>query len=290
MANATNPTNAPLTTVGDNLSLQGYTQGLGEDAAAWLSTEVQNGSFKVPEGYDVKGEVFSAGMKLMSMKARSEGKDVPVLSVATRESVLMFFKDMVSQGLSFSNSQCYAILYGDQLTLRTSYHGKIASLLNIFPDYIITANVIYDGDEYEESYNEWTDSDEMKLIKRGHKKPDDIIFAYGYVKDKRTKETIASCVMDKDAIHTSWSHAQTNKVQNEFPQEMAKRTVINRMLKGILNTLPSNRNNYQVAAYQRSVANEYEQSAQNPQDKPRKNDDLASIMASAKAKAEEIPF
>ncbi|WP_262343194.1 recombinase RecT, partial [Lactiplantibacillus plantarum] len=42
-------------------------------------------------------------------------------------------------------------------------------------------------------------------------------------------------VMTKKDIDTSWSHAKTKKVQNEFPEEMAKRTVINRAAKFYIN-------------------------------------------------------
>lgn len=61
---------------------------------------------------------------------------------------------------------------------------------------------------------------------------------------------------DKKDIDTSWSHAKTKKVQNEFPEEMAKRTVINRAAKFYINS--SSDNDLFVQAVNETTSNEYE--------------------------------
>ncbi len=46
--------------------------------------------------------------------------------------------------------------------------------------------------------------------------------------------------MTKKQIDKSWSKAKTKNVQNDFPEEMAKRTVINRAAKYLINTSNDN--------------------------------------------------
>lgn len=286
-----------MATEGNELSLQGYTQGIAEDAATWLSTELQNGSFKVPEGYDVKGECTSAAVKLMGMTDRA-GK--PIMSVVTRESTLMFFKDMATQGLSFSRNQCYAIPYGNELKLQRSYYGTIATLTNMFPNYEISANVIYDGDTYEYC----TDSLKGFNFINDHvshflNRDNEIIGVYGSIFDRETGERVYGCVMTKKEILKSWSKAKTKAVQEEFPTEMAKRTLINRMCKVFINSKPANVSTVQMEAYQRSLDNEYD-NVRPQAERPlpdRGGRKFDRLVAEAKAatpegfeKAEEIPF
>ena len=53
----------------------------------------------------------------------------------------------------------------------------------------------------------------------------------------------------------SWSKAKTKNVQKDFPQEMAKRTVINRAAKAFINT--SDDSDLLIEAINNSTANEY---------------------------------
>ncbi|WP_144460069.1 recombinase RecT, partial [Bacillus pumilus] len=79
------------------------------------------------------------------------------------------------------------------------------------------------------------DGGREKLIKHETKfenrdKP--IIGAYAVVKTIDDIELLT--IMTRKEIETSWSQAKTKAVQNKFPQEMAKRTVINRAAKNFI--------------------------------------------------------
>ena len=63
-------------------------------------------------------------------------------------------------------------------------------------------------------------------------------------------------IMTKKEIDKSWAQAKTKNVQNNFPQEMAKRTVINRAAKQFFNT--SDDNDLFIDAVNRTTANEYD--------------------------------
>lgn len=286
--------NAPIATVGDNLSLQGYALGIADDTATWLSAEVAAGTFKVPEGYDVKSECTSAAVKLQGMTAKNaEGKEVPILSLATRESVLLFFKDMVTQGLSFINNQCYAILYGNELQLRRSYFGTIKTLEGFFPGYEVGADVIFDGDKFDYKTDTVRCFNYIEnMVSSFFNRDNPIIGVYGTIHDKATGRIIYGEVMTRKEIEKSWAKAKSSKTQGEFPTEMAKRTLINRMCKVFLNSRAGDVNPLAMAAYQRTLDNEYEREAQetpqNAQAKPAHS--FADLMEKAKANAQEVPF
>lgn len=57
-------------------------------------------------------------------------------------------------------------------------------------------------------------------------------------------------------IKTSWSQSSNPAVQNKYPQEMAKRTVINRAAKAFINT--SDDSDLFIEAINRTTENEFE--------------------------------
>ena len=62
--------------------------------------------------------------------------------------------------------------------------------------------------------------------------------------------------MTKKEIDASWSQAKTTNVQKKFPQEMAKRTVINRAAKAFINT--SGDSDLLIEAINNTTENEYD--------------------------------
>jgi recombination protein RecT len=62
--------------------------------------------------------------------------------------------------------------------------------------------------------------------------------------------------MTKKEIDKSWSKAKTKNVQNDFPQEMAKRTVINRAAKAFINT--SDDSDLLIESINNTTSNEYQ--------------------------------
>ena len=206
---------------------------IAKEATTWLQSEATNNLLTVPEGYDLGSEMSLAMMKIAQTMDRQQRN---ALSVCTKESILTALKNMAINGLSMSRNQCYPIVYGNTLQIQRSYFGTIASLERMFPEYKITANVIYQGDEYDYIYNEDTSCYEIKGLKSSLKnKNNPIEGAFGFIKDRTTGRSVHSEVMTMEEISKAWSHAKTDKVQKEFPQEMAKRTLINRMCKTFVN-------------------------------------------------------
>ena len=266
-----------------------------DQCTSWLASSIESNFVSVPKDYDLGSEINLAMLKIAQT---TDSNKVPALNKCTKDSIFTSLKQMVTNGLSMARNQCYPIVYGDQLQIMRSYFGTVSQIERMFPDYKVMANVVYEGDEYEESYNEWTDCDEMRVVKRGHKKPQTILYAYGFIKNVKTKENVWSCVMDADEIKISWSHAKTNKVQNEFPQEMAKRTVIQRMCKMFINSNTRIEAKL-VEAYNKMTEDEYEkdsteapivtEKAKAIRQKSRGNEGLSAILNAEDATVKEVP-
>ncbi|MCP1149875.1 MULTISPECIES: recombinase RecT [Bacillus] len=204
----------------------------------------------LPSNYNASNALKSAFFKLQELKDK-DGR--PALESCSRESIANSLLDMVVQGLSPAKTQCYFIPYGKQLQLNRSYFGTQAVLKRLTNVKDIWANVIFEGDVFDYEI----DGGREKLIKHETKfenrdKP--IIGAYAVVKTIDDIELLT--IMTRKEIETSWSQAKTKAVQNKFPQEMAKRTVINRAAKNFINT--SDDSDLLVQAINNSTENEYD--------------------------------
>src|SRR5699024_5161790 len=211
---------------------------------------LQDDGLTLPANYNYSNALKSAFFKLQETKDRN---NKPALEVCSRGSIANALLDMVTQGLSPAKTQCYFIVYGTQLQLNRSYFGTQAVLKRLTNVKDIWANVIFEGDEFDYEI----DGGREKLVKHTTNflnRDNKILGDYAVVKTSEDEEILT--VMTKKEIDASWGQAKTKNVQNKFPQEMAKRTVINRAAKAFINT--SDDSDLLVDAINRSTENEYD--------------------------------
>ena len=163
--------------------------------------------------------------------------------------------DMVIQGLSPAKKQCYFIKYGNKVQLMRSYFGTMAVLDRVTGGANITPVVVRQDDEFEVAM------DGPNMVVKKHETKfenldNEIIAAYVVIKLANGKET--TTVMTKKQIDQSWAKSKMkgSGPQKEFPEEMAKRTVINRAAKALINT--SNDNDLLVQAAKDTLENEFD--------------------------------
>ncbi|MFS0749552.1 recombinase RecT [Oceanobacillus sp. 1P07AA] len=216
-------------------------------------TRLQDDGLKLPTSYNASNALKSAFFKLREVKDKN-GK--PALEVCSRESVANSLLDMVVQGLSPAKTQCYFVVYGTQLQMTRSYFGTQAVLKRLTNVKDIWANVIFEGDEFDYEI----DGGREKLLKHNTKfqnRDNKVIGAYAVVKTNEDEELLT--VMTKKEIDSAWGQSKTKQsVHQKFPQEMAKRTVINRAAKAFINT--SDDSDLLVEAINNSTENEYDNS------------------------------
>src|SRR5699024_2497617 len=80
--------------------------------------ELESGGLALPPNYNSHNALKSAFFKLQEVKDR---QNRPALEVCSKTSIANALLDMVTQGLSPAKTQCYFIVYGDQLQLNRSY-------------------------------------------------------------------------------------------------------------------------------------------------------------------------
>ena len=180
---------------------------------------------QVPENYSVSNALQGAVLTI--------GNDRK-LANASLDSIQKTLFDMVIQGLSVSKTQCYFINYGGTLQMQRSYFGTQAVLKRLPEIKDITAEVVHEGDKFEIGY-----VDGVLVVKEHDTKienlDNDFIAVYSVI--TKTDGTKQYEVMTSKQVHTSWGQSKSGgAVQKKFPEEMAKRTVINRAAKNIVNT------------------------------------------------------
>lgn len=214
--------------------------------------DLQKEGLVIPQNYNASNALKSAFFKLQEVKDKS-GR--PALEVCTRESVANALLDMTVQGLSPAKTQCYFVVYGTQLQMLRSYFGTQAVLKRLSNVKDIWANVIYKDDEFD--YENYHGRERLISHKTSFENRDkDILGAYAVV---QTDSEEILTVMTKKEIETSWGQSKTSQsVHKKFPQEMAKRTVINRAAKAFINT--SDDSDLLIEAINRSTEGEYEPS------------------------------
>lgn len=214
----------------------------------------QQGQISLPSNYSAANALQAAYFTLTAVDFKSSKA---IIDKVTPESVAFALQDMAIQGLSVAKKQGYFIAYGDKLQFQRSYHGTQAVIKRLSGIKEIWANVIWKGEEFEVEYNK-----RGVLSFKSHKadwrvatgQKEDIEGAYCIIEHEDGRQYLT--VMTMAEILTSWSQSSNPSVQNKYPQEMAKRTVINRAAKAFLNT--SDDSDLLVDAINRTTENEFE--------------------------------
>lgn len=206
----------------------------------------------LPKNYNASNALNSAFLALQKVKDRSNR---PALQVCSHDSIVKSLLDMTLQGLSPAKEQCYFIVYGNELQMQRSYFGTVAAVKRLDGVKKVRAEVIHEGDEFEIGSNEDMELVVKKFIPKFENQDKPIVGAFALIK---TDEGIDYTVMTKAEIDKSWAQTRqkNNKVQKNFGQEMAKRTVLNRAAKMFINT--SDDSDLLTGAINETTTNEYD--------------------------------
>jgi len=206
-----------------------------EDVGKQIEALQKEGKLALPANFAAQNALMSAWLILQETVDRNK---VPVLQSCSRPSIVNSLLDMVIQGLNPAKDQCYFIAFGKKLTCMRSYFGSMAIVKNLAGAKDVYGEIIYVGDEF--TYE----------IKNGNKKvishtqrfanidPEKIAGAYCTIlfEDREFTE-----VMDIEQIKKAWKRSRMDPgreggTHKEFPEEMAKRTVIQRACKRYINS------------------------------------------------------
>lgn len=220
----------------EKTSIQKF-ENISEQVLSRIEQFQKDGSMILPKNYSVENHMKSAWLALQEVEDKEHHK---ALQICTKESIANSLLDMVLQGLSVSKKQGYFIVYGNKLIFQRSYFGTIALAKRaggIVSEPV--ANVIYEGDDFQYEIDPKTAK--VSIIKHSQKLENidnsKIKGAYALVTlaDGTTQVTI----MSMQQIRAAWGQGATkgnSPAHKNFAEEMAKKTVIGRACKAIINS------------------------------------------------------
>lgn len=194
------------------------------------------GSLKIPANYSPENALKSAYLTLREQRTRD---NKPVLQACTNESIANALLEMVTQGLNPAKNQCYFIPYGDKLNFQRSYLGTVAITKRMPGVVDVKAYPIYKDDVFETEFDFMTGKLNIKEYKPNiaNVSKKDLIGAFAIIIGE--KEPLHVEVMTMDQVRQAWKQGATkgnSPAHRDFPDEMAKKTVINRACKMYANT------------------------------------------------------
>lgn len=203
----------------------------------------QKGELHFPKGYSPDNALKAAWLLIQEVKDKDKN---PALNVCTRHSVANALLNMVVQGLNPAKKQCYFIVYGNQLACQRSYFGTMAMLKRVRPEILdIVAETMHEGDKPTVNFTETGRRFIEKVVTEWGNQDKPLIGAYCNIVGADYK-IIHSAVMTFEQLKQAWAQSKTYPVTKEgkvktdsthgkFMSEMAKKTVINRACKHLLN-------------------------------------------------------
>ncbi|MBU8357110.1 recombinase RecT, partial [Staphylococcus aureus] len=218
---------------------------MGDNVLSRVKTLEAQGDLQFPANYSPENAMKSAMLQLQELKGSKKDGYKPALEFATSTSIANALLDMVTQGLNPAKNQCYFIPYGNKMQLQRSYHGNVMMLKRDAGAQDVVAQVIYKGDTFKQEMGE---TGRIKAIKHEQDffniDKENIIGAYCTIVFNDGRDNYIE-VMTIEQIKQAWMQSsmikdekalQNSKTHNNFKEEMAKKTVINRAAKRYINT------------------------------------------------------
>ena len=214
--------------------------------------------FSVPKNYSVANAVKSAYYKLITAKTKDKQ---PVLKVCDKKSIVNALMDMAIQGLSPAKNQCYFIPYGKELQLQRSYFGTVAAVKRMSNVENVYATIVYEDDKFKFGINPETGIFEILEHEQSLENIDinKIKGAYAVVVTSDDSPNYVE-IMSIAQIKQAWGQGMMNgnsKAHQNFTDQMAKKTVINRACKMFVNT--SDDSDLLVESFNNTTENEYKE-------------------------------
>lgn len=202
-----------------------------------VNTFSETGELKLPKDYSPENALKSAYIKLTE---NPDGKGA-LIDKCDKNSIAEALLKMVVYGLTPQKNQVYFIPYGNKLNCNISYMGNIATAKRYntrISD--IKARAITKGEEFIFEFKQQTGAVEIlkhaqTLESIGNK---DVVGAYSLIYYIDGSFEVGD-IMNIEQIKQAWNQGAMkggSPAHKNFPDEMSKRTVINRTCKRLINT------------------------------------------------------
>lgn len=230
------------------------------DAVMDKVSELESNGVQLPANYNAANALKQAFFKINEVQLSfKEGGGLYMEKYGNtkegKNSIANSLLDMIQQGLNPGKNQCYFIAYGPKLQLSRSYFGTQTALKRLSEIEDVKAEVVHQGDLFEIGSVD-NETVVTNFVPDFANLDNPIIGAFAVI--TKADGTKNYTIMTKKQIDKSWNKAKTKNVQNDFPEEMAKRTVINRAAKPFINT--SDDSDLLFDAFNRTTEGDYDYS------------------------------
>lgn len=206
---------------------------IGDSVIGQLSN-LEKVGFNFPSDYNYTNAIKASMMVLNDVVDRNKQ---PALKVCTKNSICKALFKMATKGLDVSKKQGYFIVRGTELCFEESYFGTVTMARRCSTNFEPIANCVYEGDEFEFVIDPKTGR--KSVVKHTQKLGNidgKIIGAYAYITNEKGETDVE--IMTKAQIDKAWSKSASTQqtVHKEFPDRMARRTVIKRACNMLINS------------------------------------------------------
>lgn len=209
-----------------------------DQVAKKVDSFLQTGQLRLPKGYSPHNAMHAAWLVLQEIKDKN-GK--LALETCSKASIANALFGMVVQGLDPLKKQCYFIAYGQHLSCQRSYFGTIAMAQRMAGISEVLPMVRYADEPFKAIVERGRVSIERHELNLdpGRDPNTPIAHAYCIVEFADGREPVTT-LMRWDQVQASWKKSRGNPTRGdsphqEFPDQMAIRTVVNRALKPYIN-------------------------------------------------------
>lgn len=191
--------------------------------------------FTMPKDYNYVNAIKAAMLVLQEVKSKDK---VPALQCCTPASIQSALFKMAVNGMDVSKKQGYLLVRGNVLCFEESYFGVCLQARRVSENFEPIANVIYKGDTFKFEVDPTTGRKRIVEHTQSLESIDggEIVGAYAFVTNSKGETDVE--IMSMAQIRKSWAKSSSTQqqVHREFPDQMAKRTVIKRAAKMLINS------------------------------------------------------
>lgn len=171
------------------------------------------------------------------LKETTDKNGKPILETCTQASIANSLMDMITLNLSVQRRQGYFIAYGGKCQFQKSYFGNI-TIARRYGLKSISAEVIYDGDTF--SYEVVDGKKRLVEHKQDFMNIDNTkikgAYAVAVMADGEKMMEVMNISQIRQAWQQGFGYREKGGTHEKFADQMAKKTVINRLCKMITNT------------------------------------------------------
>lgn len=209
----------------NNAFIDGLTKQLNEKCKYGMS---------FPKDYNLSNALMGA---YLTLKETADKNGKPILETCSQVSIANSLMDMATMGLNVQKKQGYFIAYGGKCQFQKSYFGNI-TIARRYGLKSVNAEIIYDGDNFV-----YTIEDGKKVFVKHEQNIMNIdndkikgAYAVAIMADGTKLLEVMNIKQIKQSWKQGYGYKEGSGTHAKFADQMAKKTVINRLCKMITNT------------------------------------------------------